>query len=345
MGELSYDSDVFKYGAQGIDDSSTRVAAFLSRLEALRERTQQAAGAGSDGSTFMGSVSPSIDAAHQGLKAVVTGLDAARLNLQDTSKILQGANDANNASVPRHDSPAMASDRLVARQPAMVTYQTAERQPAMVTYQTVEGQPAVASGRSAERQPAMAAHETVEGQPAVASGRSAERQPGMVTYETVEGQPAIAAHIKNGSVKAGQVLGPGMPDQAVEPDTPAQGDAPVMTGRGVEPVTAGQGAQSATPDQAVQPDTPVAQAVDPFMTGQGVDPVTAGQAVGDPVMPVPAVSAPAPEIALGFTGLDPVDPVPLPPPDMPDGQLLATQPPGPASPAGNPSGGGGGATA
>lgn len=106
MAELRYNSEVFRYGNQGLDEAGARVAAFLSRLEELRERTQQAAGSGSDGQTFLGSVNPAIDAARQGVKAIMDGLAAAKVSLEDTSKVLEGANDANNASVPRHDSPS-----------------------------------------------------------------------------------------------------------------------------------------------------------------------------------------------------------------------------------------------
>jgi hypothetical protein len=111
MSELQYDSDAFTGGEQGIDQASSRVATFMSRLQDLQNRTLQAAGSGSDGQTFLQSVNPIIDDMTQGVQGISDGLSAARLSLEQTSKVLEGANDVNNDSVPTHDSPA-AMERM-----------------------------------------------------------------------------------------------------------------------------------------------------------------------------------------------------------------------------------------
>jgi hypothetical protein len=112
MSELHFDSDAFANGEQGIDAASSLVASFQSTLSDLQDRTRQAAGTGSDGKTFMESVEPTIDATQQGVQSIRDGLTAARQNLAQTSRVLEGANDVNNDSVPRHDSPA-ASQRML----------------------------------------------------------------------------------------------------------------------------------------------------------------------------------------------------------------------------------------
>jgi hypothetical protein len=112
MSELRFDSDAFTSGEQGIDAASSLVASFQSTLSDLQDRTRRAAGTGSDGQTFMESVEPTIDATQQGVQSIRDGLTAARQNLEQTSRVLEGANDVNNYSVPRHDSPAASRGML-----------------------------------------------------------------------------------------------------------------------------------------------------------------------------------------------------------------------------------------
>ena len=101
MSELTFDAEQFKSGIQQLTDVGGRANDFNSRIEALTARTKAAAGNGSDGTSFLESLQPTIDGVSDGVGGVLLGVQNGQNNLEYMQTVLSTAESVNSDSVPK----------------------------------------------------------------------------------------------------------------------------------------------------------------------------------------------------------------------------------------------------
>lgn len=109
MSELFFDSDGFE--PEVLDNVAGRALSHVNQVRDLLNRTIEAAGTGSDGASFLGSLRPSMDEALASIQGVHSGIEAGMNTLKSQKKILTGVEEANALSVPETIRPATPAER------------------------------------------------------------------------------------------------------------------------------------------------------------------------------------------------------------------------------------------
>jgi hypothetical protein len=122
MSELTFDAEQFKSGIQQLTDVGGRANDFNSRIEALTARTKAAAGNGSDGTSFLESLQPTIDGVSDGVGGVLLGVQNGQNNLEYMQTVLSTAESVNSDSVPKTGGSLLSagSGSTVPLEPATV---------------------------------------------------------------------------------------------------------------------------------------------------------------------------------------------------------------------------------